>query len=88
MPVAPKQHEAGPAPAEDPPAPLLSLADGLQHPLVHRTGVTCTSEGRWALYVTVDPDTPVPLPDLEARCHGFPVVYEAEPDKPLTPYSR
>lgn len=82
----PSCHVPGPAPDEAPPEPLVALSERLRHPLVRRTGITCTTEGRWALYVTVDKTTHVPLPDLEAASQGYPVVYEAEPDEPLTPY--
>jgi hypothetical protein len=81
-------HQPGKPRTDDPPAALVTLSERITHPLVRRTGVTVTSDGRWALYVTVPKTTDVPLPDLEARTGGFPVVYEAEPDEPLRPYER
>jgi len=75
-------HTPGVPDQAEPPTPLLRLADSLRHPQVIRCGVTTTKDGRWALYVTVPADTSVPLPEVEARAKGFPVVYEAEPASP------
>jgi hypothetical protein len=80
-----KHHIPGEPRTPDPPDALIELSEKIQHPLVKRTGITCTTDGRWALYVTVPKNTDVPLPDLESRTGGFPVVYEAEPDEPLRP---
>lgn len=80
-----KHHMPGEPSTPDPPDALIELSEKIQHPLVKRTGITCTTDGRWALYVTVPKNTDVPLPDLESRTGGFPVVYEAEPDEPLRP---
>jgi hypothetical protein len=85
--LLPKKHHLPGEPCTDePPDELVKLADTIQHPLVKRTGITCTEKGEWALYVTVPKKQQVPLADLEAKCKGFPVVYEAEPDKPLRPH--
>jgi len=80
-----KQHIGGEPPTPDPPQALIDLSERITHPLVKRTGITTTEDGRWALYVTVPKTTDVPLHDLESQAGGFPVVYEAEPDRPLRP---
>jgi hypothetical protein len=82
----PKLHIPGEPKSADPPVELLTLCDSLTHPLLRRTGITCDSQGNWALLASVPKTTNVPIPALEALCGGFPVVYEAEPDEPLQPY--
>ena len=82
----PKAHRPGPAPDGEPPEALLKLANALQHPAVRSAGISTTSDGRWALYVSVPANIEVPLLDLEAVCGGFPVVYVAAPDKPARAY--
>jgi hypothetical protein len=42
-------------------------------------------EGDWALYVTVQKGTSIPLKELEAQAAGFPIVYGTEPKLPLRP---
>jgi hypothetical protein len=81
-----KSHMPGEPKTDEPPERLVALAEQITHPLVRRSGVTTTADGEWALYVTVPATTEVPLPDLESATHGFPVVYEAEPDEPLRPF--
>ncbi|MEM9366489.1 MAG: hypothetical protein AAGD07_10880 [Planctomycetota bacterium] len=73
-----------PKPTHDPgdpkgpcPADLEQIADNLRHPDVIRAGLTCNADGQWALYISVQADTEVPLSDLDAG--SFPVVYVAEP---------
>ena len=83
-----KQHVGSAPPTPDPPQALIDLSERITHPLVKRTGITTTEDGRWALYVSVPKTTDVPLPDLEAKAGGFPVVYEAEPDQPLRPFRK
>jgi hypothetical protein len=61
---------------------LIALAETIRDPLVRQAGVTTTTDGRWALYVTVPGDAAVPIPGIESQADGFPVVYEAEPDEP------
>lgn len=80
-----KAHTPGEPVSPDPPAALIELSETIEHPLVRKTGITTTEDGRWALYVAVPKTTEVPLPDLEARTGGFPVVYDDEPDEPLRP---
>jgi hypothetical protein len=82
----PAVHRPGPAPDGEPPAALVKLANTLKHPEARSVGVSTTKDGRWALYVVVPARTDVPLPDLEAACGGFPVVYAAAPDKPARAY--
>lgn len=79
------QHIPGQPETSDIPEALLQLCDEIEHPLIRQKGISCTEDGKWALYVTVPKLTQVPLADLESRCMGFPVVYEAEPDSPITP---
>jgi hypothetical protein len=66
----------------EPPDRLVKLADTIRDPLVIQSGVTTTSDGRWALYVTVRDDATVPIGSVEEYAEGFPVVYEAEPKEP------
>lgn len=75
-------HSPGEPSCQGPPDRLVGLADGVRDPLVFRTGLTTTADGRWALYVTVPADATVPIPSVEAQAGGYPVVYEAEPDSP------
>ena len=81
-----RQHIPGEPKSTDIPQELEALADSLVHPLVVQTGITCDSDGNWALFVTVPKTTSIPIPDLEAMCAGFPIVYEAESDEPRIPY--
>jgi len=77
-----RTHRPGAPSDPDPPAELLALADSVKDPLVRQSGVTTTTDGRWALYVTVPRDTDVPIPSVEGQARGYPVVYEAEPEEP------
>jgi hypothetical protein len=77
-----RTHRPGTPSDSEPPDPLLKLADRVRDPLVVRSGVTTTADGRWALYVTVPDDATVPIQSVEAQAGGFPVVYEAEPKEP------
>lgn len=72
-------HRPGTPTEEQPPQGLLDLADSVSDPLVVQSGITTTVDGRWALYLTVPGDTTVPIPGIEIKARGFPVVYEAEP---------
>ena len=57
------------------PPELVRLALSLHHKDVVSTGLTTTAEGRWALLVTVKPDTPVPINEIEKLSH-YPVIYQ------------
>ena len=60
----------------------MHVADRIRDPLVTQSGNTTTSDGRWAVYVTVPGDTNVPVASVEQQADGFPVVYEAEAEEP------
>lgn len=77
------QHIPGIPNTSEPPKALIQLSKHIEHPLVRRCGISCTTDGQWALYVTVPKIATVPIATLESLCCGFPVVYEAEPDEPL-----
>lgn len=78
-----RMHHPGTPKALDPPQRLLDLADTVNDPLVFQCGITTTSDGLWALYVTVPADTTVPIASVEQKAEGFPVVYEAELVEPV-----
>jgi hypothetical protein len=77
-----RTHRPGTPSDAEPPERLLELAESLRDPLVVRSGVTTTTGGQWALYVTVPSDATVPIHSVETQAGGFPVVYEAEPKEP------
>ena len=77
-----RTHRPGTPSDAEPPERLLKLAESLRDPLVVRSGVTTTTDGQWALYVTVPNDATVPIHSVEVQAGGFPVVYEAEPKEP------
>ena len=77
------KHLPGIPTIAEPPERLIELADSVRDPLVVQSGVTTTADGRWALYVTVPADAPVPIPNVERQAGGYPVVYEAEPAEPV-----
>lgn len=79
-------HRPGEPVSEYPPENLKALAENLQHPLVRTAGVTCTEDGKWALYVTVADEAPVPLPEVEKSAAGLPVIYESAAPGPAKPY--
>jgi hypothetical protein len=79
-------HRPGQPPSVEVPPGLVTLAENLRHPLVRTSGVTCTEDGRWALYVTVADEAAVPLPAVEAVAAGTPVIYESAPPGPAKPY--
>ncbi|QIF02014.1 hypothetical protein [Roseimicrobium sp. ORNL1] len=79
-------HRPGEPTSETPPPDLVALAENLHHPQVRTSGITCTEDGRWALYVTVSDDAPVPLPEVEAAAAGLPVVYEGAAPGPAEAY--
>ena len=74
-------HRPGAPLSQEPPNQLIELADAFRDPRVAQSGVTTTADGRWALYVTVPADEAVPIPSVESKAGGYPVVYEAEPDE-------
>lgn len=80
-----QQHIPGEPDTPEPPEELIQLYEKIEHPYVHRKGISCTHDGKWALYVTVPKNIYVPIDDLELQCEGFPIVYEAEPEEPLQP---
>ena len=80
-------HVPGEPAGAEPPPRLVELTGEIRHPYVRSIGITCTEDGRWALYVTVPKQANVPLTEVEAKAEGFPVVYETDPDEPLSPYS-
>lgn len=75
-------HRPGSPADPEPPDRLLKLAESVQDPLVVQSGVTTTTDGQWALYVTVPKDASVPIKSVENQAAGFPVVYEAEAKEP------
>src|SRR6187399_1906639 len=77
-----RTHTPGEPLEPEPPQQLLQKADAVNDPQVIQSGITTTSDGKWALYVTVPANTNVPIPSLEKFAQGFPVVYEAEPPEP------
>ncbi|MEZ0388733.1 MAG: hypothetical protein ACAI34_16795 [Verrucomicrobium sp.] len=79
-------HRPGEPTSETPPPDLVALAESLHHPLVRTSGITCTEDGRWALYVTVPDEAQVPLPEVEAATGGLPVVYESAAPGPAQAY--
>lgn len=81
-------HRPGVPTSETPPPNLVALAESLHHPLVRTSGITCTEDGEWALYVTVANEAQVPLPEVEAATGGLPVVYESAAEGPAQPYTR
>ena len=78
-----RMHVPGSPATEAPPERLVALADKVTDPLVTQCGITTTTDGHWALYVTVPADASVPIASVERRAAGFPVVYEAELDTPV-----
>ena len=81
-----KVHNPGSPKTEAPPKKLIELIDRYHpEPPVIRWGLTATSDGRWALLVTVPEGTEIPLAAIEKSGGGFPIVYEAEPDEPILP---
>src|SRR4051794_4972692 len=77
-----RTHRPGTPSDPEPPDRLVKLAESIQDPLVKQSGVTTTSDGQWALYLTVPGDASVPISHLESQAGGFPVVYEAAPEEP------
>jgi hypothetical protein len=92
----PKQgHRPGKPRTPNPPAELDAVIAGLDELLkqgrmktVRRVGMTTTEDGQWAVFVTVPSTTQVPLAEVEASTHGFPIVYDTEPDKPIRALTR
>lgn len=79
-----KFHSPAQPKDSNPPPSLVALVDQHKFPLpVIRSGLTATSQGEWALLVSVPSSTVVPIPELETAAHGFPVIYVEEPDKPI-----
>jgi hypothetical protein len=77
-----RTHHPGPPADAEPPERLTQIAEHLRDPLIVRSGVTTTTDGRWALYVTVPENATVPISGVEQQAEGFPVVYEVEPREP------
>ena len=76
-------HRPGKPATPAPPDRLLALADAVSDRQVSQCGITTTTDGRWALYVTVPADATVPIASVEHGAGGFPVVYEAELREPV-----
>ena len=76
-------HRPGAPVTTEPPDRLVALAGAVNDPLVTQCGITTTTDGRWALYVTVPADYTVPIASIEQSADGFPVVYEAELREPV-----
>lgn len=72
-------HVPGRPRSPEPPDSLARLVDSLSHPRVAQTGLTTTSDGRWALLVSVRPGGPVPIEEIESAAGGHPVVYREDP---------
>jgi hypothetical protein len=78
-----RTHIPGSPASDTPPERLVALADQVTDPLVTQCGITTTTDGHWALYVTVPANASVPIANVERRAAGFPVVYEAELETPV-----
>ena len=76
-------HRPGMPVTPEPPDRLVALADTVKDLLVIQSGITTTTDGRWALYVTVPAEATVPIASVEEFAHDFPVVYEAELPSPV-----
>ncbi|NDZ13180.1 hypothetical protein C7T35_36295 [Variovorax sp. WS11] len=61
----------------------MTVAETINDPQVTQAGITTTTDGRWAVYVTVPADATVPIESVEKQALGFPVVYEAELPTPV-----
>lgn len=46
-------------------------------------GLTTTKAGEWALLVQVPAGRPTPVPEIEAKAGGYPVIYEQRVQLPL-----
>jgi|KBSMisStaDraftv2_1062788.scaffolds.fasta_scaffold1932649_1 hypothetical protein len=68
-------HNPG-RPKKPVPKKLEELAATLYHPEVVRTGLTTTENGDWALLVVVKAGSSIPIPEIEKKSSGFPVIYE------------
>lgn len=74
-----RRHRPGTPREAAPPDALVALSETLRDPSVSSAGITTTTDGRWALYVTVPADAAVPIASVEQQAGQFPVVYEAAP---------
>lgn len=81
--MKPKTKHIPGTPNEPCPPELEKIADTLRHPLITRCGITCTTDGKWALYLSVKAQTNQPIEEVERL--GFPTVYVVEPDEPIRP---
>jgi hypothetical protein len=75
------KHRPGRPASRVPPDDLAVTASSIDHPLVTRSGLTTTADGRWALMVRVKPGTRTPIPAVETLAAEHPVVYEEEPSE-------
>jgi hypothetical protein len=78
-----RMHVPGLPATDTPPEGLVALADKVTDPMVTQCGITTTTDGHWALYVTVPANASVPIASVERCAAGFPVVYEAELNTPV-----
>jgi hypothetical protein len=68
-------HQPGPPRTAHPPRALTKLVTELGRDGTS-VGLTTTSSGEWALLVRVPPAASTPIPEIERRASGFPVIYE------------
>ncbi|MCX7096452.1 MAG: hypothetical protein NTV43_00940 [Methylococcales bacterium] len=64
---------------------LLQILSQIEHPYILQKGITATSEGKWAIYITVPENVSIPIFEVESISKGFPVVYEVASEQPITP---
>jgi hypothetical protein len=74
-------HTPGRPSSPEPPAELLAARDSLSVTGVTRVGLTTTADGEWGLIVRVPQGTSTPIAAVEAASHGFPVIYQVEPER-------
>ena len=67
--------------SEEPPHGLAEAVKALDHPDVVNAGLTTTTTGLWAAMIRVRRGTRTPIPDVDRRLAGFPVIYETAPDQ-------
>ncbi|HEY8008459.1 MAG TPA: hypothetical protein VIE66_17060 [Methylocella sp.] len=67
--------------SEEPPHGLAEAVKALDHPDIVNAGLTTTTTGLWAAMIRVRRGTRTPIPDVDRRLAGFPVIYETAPDQ-------
>lgn len=58
-------------PTKPEPAKLVDIAASVTHPDIVSGGITTTKRGDWALLVTVQKDTAVPIKEIEKNLQDF-----------------